>query len=561
MKYIKSAMAFATATAFCACIGSNASATDYTVNSAEELVAAIQSIHDGPVGTHTISLGADITFASDGSYAAPLTIDNGNTVTIIGNNHSLNLVKDVVKIAVNDSATLNLGSINNSTSLTIAGAGLGVNADKSLIHLINSTLNMYSNTTLTGNKIREGSSSCGAAVRVSLNATFNMKNGVIEGNSYSGGYICGGGAIAIDSPNTTLNMEGGIIRNNTSSYWGGAIYLDDSRATVNITGGVFEENSGPYGSVIGAQAGSLSISGATFNNNSSNAYGSIVVYTDVTSAAISNSAFTNNTAKNGAAITTYANTAIVNNTFTNNAATASGGAIVVAANTATVKNNVFKSNSATNGGAIRMDGNLDSENNTISENSATKWGGAIFVYSASATITSKDDDITNNTAKIGGGIMANNGKAKLASTKIYNNKAEDMANDVYLSDTLTEIELVDAASMGKNATFDGNDYVINGWYKDEDGDRYSSTNHTDKVTTFPTGQEYYLTAATDSDEPAPAPAPAPDPDPTPDPITPEDIPENPATGDNLHANIWFLGSCIATLIFAVILASPIDIHK
>ena len=512
------------ASAFCvAYFGANVSATDYTINTAADLKTAVTEIAAGSNASHTITLGADIDIADTSVFAGKITFGGGNTVTIIGNGKTLKMAAAPVKIAVEDSAILNLGDGNSA--LVISGADENSGTGDSLVSLYSAaTLNMKSGVTLKSNK--SGAALAGSAVRLGNGTAFNMLGGTIEDcHSYSSMV---GAAIVLDYSNATFKMDAGEIKNNSGTDYGGAVYMTSSNDNkVIINGGSFSNNHAKYGGAIIATAGSLSIKNATFSNNGSDSgssRGGAVYYQGSSALTIENSTFSANGAYIGGAVAAYGNDYVL-----------------------TVRNNTFDGNSAGLGGALynRAGTSATSENNIFKNNEANK-GGAIYTTRA---IVSKGDDITDNRAyQLGGGVYVadlSNNTADFSESAIYNNKAvvpdgaaegaTAGANDVYIGASAA-VTLPDTAAMSKSAEFDGNTYAINGWYTDNEDNRYSASNHTGAVSSTPTGAEYFLTAATDQDEAAP--------DSGDEPATPETVPENPPTGDNVAMYVAILGLSI-----------------
>lgn len=455
--------------AVCASFGANTYATDFTVNSPSELVSAIAEIQASENESHTITLGADIEFTSSDSINTPFLISSGNTVTLLGNDHSIRFGKDDNKIVLNG-ANLNLGGDNKS--LTIYGGGQGVAANDPLITLNGgSTLNMSDNVTLRENYGENGTASCGG-VLVSDGSTFNMNGGTIEKNSASSDYGYGG-AISVDGQNAKLNVDGGKFLSNTAGVYGGAIYAND--ATISIKNAAFQSNSTPEG------------------------WGGAIVLYEGATATIEDSEFTENSAGNyPGAIANFCSVMTVTRTsFLNNRSGGWGGAIMTGCDddvaTTTVKDSLFHGNSADSyGGAImQISGTLSSEGNTYSENTAY-FGGAIY---GATDITSHGDTFTKNTAEsYGGGLYFSNGSIDLTGSMIYDNKASVGANDIFANNSLTSLILPDASEMGGTATFNSTEVEVDGWYTDTDNDRYAPDNITDEVTEYTEGEHLLITA-------------------------------------------------------------------
>ena len=122
-------------------------------------------------------------------------------------------------------------------------------------------------------------------------------------------------------------------------------------------------------------------------------------------------------------------------------------------------------------------------------------------------MTSAGDDIKLNTAIYGGGVGIVGGTADLATSKVYNNKAQVGGSDFYISENAISINIMEASDFDKTATIDDTTTSIDGWYTDYPDDdanniinRYSLTNYTDKVVAseITAGNEYFLIAATNT---------------------------------------------------------------
>ena len=211
----------------------------FTVTTLEEYYDAIAAIHEASNGTFTINLGADIDIDDASKVKNDTTIDNGNTVTIIGNNHKIHFSLGGPGRFRISNATLNLGAEGNNTTLTIEGAGSSIPAERSILTISNGTVNMYNGVTLKDN--RSGSSGLdGGAVRIGVNGKFIMNGGTITNNS-SETSGAGGGAIMLDENGGEFTMNGGVISNNYAVSWGGAV-LSYMAGTVTINGGTFKNN-------------------------------------------------------------------------------------------------------------------------------------------------------------------------------------------------------------------------------------------------------------------------------------------------------------------------------
>lgn len=418
------------------------SASVFEVGTPDEFIAALEAVHAATDEEFVIKLTDDITIDTQyGNTSDELNhIKNNNTVTILGQNHTLNLVAENKNKFKLTNATLNLGKDDGTDVLTICGAGSSVKSSESLVTLYNNgTLNMYNGVTLRDNTTLPGEN--GGAVRIVQAGTFNMYGGTIT-NNVSGNF---GGGILVDGANATLNIQGGEITNNSlhdgSGWGGGAIGLLGNELNVNIENVTISGNTACwYGAGImnGNVNGTTTINNVTFDSNEA-PYGAAIIHFYGT-ISIANSTFSNNNSTSGAAIYADEDSGALtsqNNTFTNNTATDRGGAVFSDNNSVvSLIGDTYTSNSAVDGGAIYSaisdTANFVLDGCTIKNNTATNNGGGIY-----ASILTVDDD-----------------------SVVYDNTADTAADDIYVNGGAYSI--VSAETMNANIT----DATINGWYLD-----------------------------------------------------------------------------------------------
>lgn len=457
------------------CCSVRADSTTIEVGTQQEWFDALAQIHASSNETFIISVTQDITMDDSTLFTSGSTIDNGNKVTILGNGHTLKFVlTGNEKIRVSN-ATLNLGVSDGSNTLNIEGAGPSGVSGNSLVTIYNNgTLNMYDGVSLSNNYSGHMALS-GCGVSIGEDSTFNMYGGSIHNNKTTTGGQ--GGAIVVDNTNGKLNMYGGEIKNNYSCQLGGAIFVLNGNK-VEITGGTISNNRADFGGALANQEGVVSIKNATISSNNATYYGGGIYNQNNqgdSSVTLESSTVTNNTAWYGGGIMNYGTGFVLkNNTIAGNTATgyteSSGGAVYNAS------------------------GILTSENNTISNNNASYRGGGIH---SEAEVVSKNDDINKNTAQSGGGVFLEAGTANLATTKVYNNKAQIAGNDYGIDSNVTSIKIIDAGDIDEEAQIGGETIPVNMWHKDEESNRFSLTNETGiiQASEITAGTEYYLVAA------------------------------------------------------------------
>jgi len=241
--------------------------------------------------------------------------------------------------------------------------------------------------------------------------TFNAitVNGIGFQNGYTaegGGAINAGTAIINDSTfsNNTAGFGGAIwcfdgstITNSTftsnTAGDGGAIWC---YGATSISNGIFTDNSAKWGGAINAM--STTVTKSVFRSNHASLNGGGIYAAET--AMVTGSAFTgNDSGKNGGAIYADTSATITNSTFKNNSAAIDGGAI--STSTATVTASTFTHNSAEYGGAITAPFATVTRSR-FTGNSASSLGGAFFTYDG----TIQRSRFTRNAAGEHGGAVA-----------------------------------------------------------------------------------------------------------------------------------------------------------
>lgn len=445
--------------------------TKYEVSTVTEYFNAIEEISNSSNGEYVIELKDDITVTAASEVKNNNTINNGNTVTIIGNGHSFKCaIGENCRLKVSN-ATLNLGKSDGSDTLIIEGNGDGTPTYESLVSVGNGVVNMYDGVTLQNNKSGQ-TSLVGGAVDINSNGTFNMEGGIIQNNSSESSGV--GGAIAVDDSNARFVMNGGTITGNTSVAWGGAIYISNGDAILNK--GTISNNEAPYGGAVAITGGNLEVYDVNFSNNSGSYSGAILGYNegDEPSLSIDGAVFMNNAGGYGGAVMNYG------------------------VDSLTIENSYFEGNTATYGGAIiNYSGSTSTQNNVYISNNA-QAGGAIYSQSP---FTSVNDVIKGNTATAsGGGVYLRKTTADFSTTDVYNNKATTSSNDYYISNAMTAVSIKDASMINGYATYDGTNVNIKNYFTDASSNRYSLDNVTDAVlySDVTAGTTYNLTASGDA---------------------------------------------------------------
>ena len=394
---------------------------------------------DGVAGRGLLTL--DGVFLSGNNAAQGGAIYNAGTLTANAGDFSGN------------SATGMGGAIYNTGTMTVGGTFTGNTAQQGGA-IMNYTQNESSVVTISdGSTFKDNVASKvgGAISHVDSGKMLIGNNVIFESNQSIEGQ---GGALHNQRASTEIGNNVKFYNNIAKGYGGGAIYQDTDSTASSVTIGtnaefIGNETETSHGGAImnfnGGNGAALTIgAGAIFDTNKAGKtggaianWGGIVSVTDAT--------FTNNSATtNGGAIynDTYyqenSRVTIKGATFTGNTATEKGGAIYNAGTLTLTGTNTFSGNTAAEGGDIYnegdltfdgsntsmedmvlADGNLDVINNSLVYiGTLDARGGSIFVDPSGLII----GNLTDN--KLGSNLVAGSG----AITNIGN-----MDNDVLVN--------------------------------------------------------------------------------------------------------------------------------
>lgn len=331
---------------------------------------------------------------------------------------------------------------------------------------------------------KNGSALAGGAISARTATEVHLNGGSLTNNSATGteNDPLGGGALYVGYGKASLTDVD--VSGNTSAGFGGAMNLVS--ATVDISGGTFENNSAPSGGAINAvtsskvtvngaafntnastnpntgydntqgggaicvTGGTLDISKATMDGNTSAYYGGAVLANKVTVTIDENTEVKNSTGATGGALyfangskVTMADSSVVNNTAKSN------GAIYANAVQMTMDNIAASGNKANNGGVMYISGGstvVDITDSVWSENSGA-YGGTINVKNA--TVNLKNVEMNKNSAtKNGGAVASEAANVTYDNVDFYNNTADNYGGAIILT--------ADEQDIDATCTFDGN---------------------------------------------------------------------------------------------------------
>ena len=298
-----------TATGKDAVLATGEDANTFDVDSMEKLQSAMDTINSGE-GSYTINITADITMTSSINLKK-------NTVTIVGNGHTINFSGAEVPVYVDGGTSgepvLILGnSEDSSNTLTLNGdgvakdgghliaiAGIGASAGNGTVKICDGTTiqNSVSNNAfggaiavgqggylemngglITNCGVKDGSVNFGGAVAVISGGHFTMNGGTISScyaeTTYDNGWQVpsGAGGAVFVGQGATFTMNGGSLLNNNASADGGAVAVIASADSYYDNGGFgyldsrFEMNGGTIsGNTAGYVGGGVAALGTYIN--------------------------------------------------------------------------------------------------------------------------------------------------------------------------------------------------------------------------------------------------------------------------------------------------------
>lgn len=278
--------------------------------------------------------------------------------------------------------------------------------------------NTITGTTFEGNEATDN----GGALALMANGSLQAKDGTttISGSTFTDNKAGKrGGAIYVEG--TDLVVTGGTtFKGNSSKEYGGAIYVHSVATGLQINGATFTENSSGRGGAVmlwsdGRTAGDqqFAISKATFKGNTATTKGGAIAWLQMETVAkegqtltVSDSTFDGNKAQNGGAI--YAEDELIvkgTTVFENNEATASGGAVYVAAGndivfegSATFSGNTVGAGENVVKNDIHNDGTVTVKSGTLSlDGGITGTGTISFADGSSLNVTIGTDQASSTT--------------------------------------------------------------------------------------------------------------------------------------------------------------------
>ena len=233
-----------------------------------------------------------------------------------------------------------------------------------------------------------------------------------------------GGALV--AHNSTLHLARSTYSNNTANF-GGVVVTSGS--TIDMDNNAFINNVALYGAMV-TYNDTFTISSTTFNNNSADRYGGVMIMLGDSSFIISNSTFSYNRAADGGVMHTSGDSSFIisNSIFSYNRA-ADGGVMYTSGDSSfIISNSTFSDNTAGYGGVMATSGDssFTISNSTFSNNTAG-YAGGVMIISGDSSFTISNSTFSNNTAVYDGGVIVTFGYSSFTiSTSTFSNNTAEM---------------------------------------------------------------------------------------------------------------------------------------
>ncbi|HEV2902654.1 MAG TPA: CSLREA domain-containing protein, partial [Gaiellaceae bacterium] len=338
--------------------------------------------------------------------------------------------------------------MNNSTaSLLVSAAVLTGNAAGKTGGAIDNHVGgavAVSDSTLSGNYARES----GSAINNNRDGTLTVANSSISGNSAS--------VVGLDETLTGA----GAIANNAELDARGSIIVTDSQISDNHAGG------GRNGAGISNDGGGiLTVDRTTFSKNVSTADGG-AIFNGTGSVAVTDSTFSENSAKDGGALAATGGTvAVLDSIFSKNSAEGLGGAMLNSnQGGVTILNSTFRENSAVSGGGFSNEGTglVTVENVTFTKNLAiltaslaSGEGGGMHSNSGGEVVIT-GGSFTENVARGGGGFSnEGGGQVTITGTRFSANHAEAEGGGILVQSGAVRMLNIDVVGNVSSSALEG----------------------------------------------------------------------------------------------------------
>ena len=357
-------------------------------------------------------------------------------------------------------------------ALQIAGKG-------GTINVINSSVVIKENKTISNVTFKKGASYNDNILRVEGGATVTLDNVTIDGMSVKTGHtsvtviksslvikgntkICNSLSMALNVVGGTVTMESGEICNNSDNI-AGAILLsryNEKASNFIMNGGSIHDNKNTdneAGAIRVDENTTFTMNGGEIYNNTTDGNGGGIICNG--EANLAGGVIRNNSANSGGGVSVFASgvlnisgTEISSNNSTWGAGVcAVGNSTVNLSGTGVIKNNTTKYNAA----GVFLEGGYGGgttftmSGGTIADNTAGGNGGAIlgFPWEAPVKISVSSGTITGNKATDGNGICisGDNSKVKEAA-KLELSGSPNIADDIFLATDRFENAKVDVVA-------------------------------------------------------------------------------------------------------------------
>lgn len=300
---------------------------------------------------------------------------------------------------------------------------------------------------------------------------------IINNSTISNNFAVFDGGAIIMQDDSQLTIDGCLFDLNSAEDRGGAIALSAGtgvNSTIANSQFTRNTNQGLGSALFVGRKGFINMVNCSLSENgNSNTEGGTLYVVDGT-VNMENSKFAFNVAQSGGAIelSRSANLTAFNSQFLNNSATGLGGAIYTSVkSSATVSSSAFSGNTALEGGAIYAIGASRVILNDVSsiDNTAQSFGGVVSV-AATASLSILASNFTGNQAYTGGSVsVALYASMSISASTFEKNTAKDFGGAIYIDTRTHGIDtsiVCSSNAFGSNNASGGSDiyWVYYPWY-------------------------------------------------------------------------------------------------
>jgi predicted outer membrane repeat protein len=277
----------------------------------------------------------------------------------------------------------------------------------------------------------------------------------------------GGGAVSAQRRSTIVIDGSSTFTHNYSNddtTSGGSIFMG-YESSLTIDGATFEDDSAAYagGSIFMDDTATLVVSDTTFDGSRAGGAGGAIFLKEHSTLSLDNSVLTRNFAVQGGAIYAYGQVSIANSALRANVAGDGGGAIRLESqsdDTSTIRSSLFFANEADRGGSVFWRGHgysLAVWDSVFRDDSVSDHGGSITLSGYGSMMTMDRTSVVGARARSdGGGIYSTQGtELAISNSTLFDNTAGERGGAIFSAAAHPSLALSFSTVTGNSADDSG----------------------------------------------------------------------------------------------------------